>query len=219
MAKQTSASKQKILRCFILFSSSLIYELVGCCKRYHGASSKPAVRAIAAKVSVKSTPAFEATTPQTALPRASPPCRTSTYIEITRARTQCGAAVCAARFSVARMLIHASPAAAENADATASEGERTSPQSAIAKITVAYATTASGESSRRPALELQRRLARLVQRKPAWRQSLPRRTCWRSAEAMPRTRWRKWKTATCAPARCEYADPAVRNAIRCRLLL
>ena len=36
------------------------------------------------------------------------------------------------------MLIHASPAAAENADATASEGERTSPQSAMAKTTVAH---------------------------------------------------------------------------------
>ena len=48
---------------------------------------------------------------------------------------------------MARMLIHASPAAAENADATASEGERTSPQSATAKIRVAYAITASGEST------------------------------------------------------------------------
>jgi hypothetical protein len=35
------------------------------------------------------------------------------------------------------MLIHASPAAAENADATASEGERTNPQSATAKTSVA----------------------------------------------------------------------------------
>ncbi len=47
------------------------------------------------------------------------------------------------------MLIHASPAAAENADATVSEGERTSPQSATAKTSVAQAITASGESSRR----------------------------------------------------------------------
>src|SRR5579859_6732728 len=117
------------------FSSSLVYELVDCCKRYHGDNNKPAVRAIAANVRVNWTPAFEATNPQTALPRASPPCSTSTYIEITRARTQCGAAVCAARLSVARMLIHASPAAAENADATASDGDRTSPQSATAKIT------------------------------------------------------------------------------------
>src|SRR6185437_15133149 len=130
-------------------SPLLIYELVGCCKRYHGDNSKPAVRAIAAKVSVKCRPALEATTPQTALPRASPPCKTSTYIEITRARTQAGAAVCAAVLSVARMLIHASPAAAENADAMASEGERTSPQSATAKITVAQAMIASGEKCRR----------------------------------------------------------------------
>src|SRR5438270_3188850 len=99
------------------FSSSLIYQLVDCCKRYHGASNSPAVRAAAAKVSVNCTLELEATTPQTALPKANPPCRTSTYIEITRARTQCGAAVCAARFNVARMLIHAKPAAAEKADA------------------------------------------------------------------------------------------------------
>src|SRR5579864_409580 len=119
------------------FSSSLIYELVDCCKRYHGETSKPAVRAMAAKVSVNCTPALEATAPQTALPKARPPCKTSTYIEITRARTQCGAAVCAARFRVARMLIHAKPAAAENVDATVRDGDRTSPQSATAKITVA----------------------------------------------------------------------------------
>src|SRR5712671_458756 len=109
-----------------------IYGLVDCCKRYHGDNNKPAVRAIAANVSVNWTPALDATAPQTALPKASPPCRTSTYMEITRARTQAGAAVCAARLSVARMLIHANPAAAENADATVSEGERTRPQSATA---------------------------------------------------------------------------------------
>src|SRR6185437_1552557 len=131
------------------FSSSLIYALVGCCKRYHGDINTPARRAMAAKVSVKCRPALEATTPHTALPRASPPCKTSTYMEITRARTQAGAAVCAARLSVARMLIHANPAAAENAEATASEGERTSPQSATAKITVAQAMIASGEKCRR----------------------------------------------------------------------
>ena len=66
-------------------------------------------------------------------------------MEITRARTQAGAAVCAAKLSVARMLIHASPAAAEKADATASEGERTRPTSDTAKIRVANAMTASGE--------------------------------------------------------------------------
>src|SRR5882724_2571951 len=123
----------------VSFGSPLlsIYGLVDCCKRYHGDSIRPAVRATAAKVSVNCIPAREATIPQTALPRASPPCNTSTYIEITRARTQAGAAVCAARLSVARMLIHANPAAAENADATASEGERTSPHSATAKIKVA----------------------------------------------------------------------------------
>src|SRR6476619_4103903 len=115
----------------LLFSH---YGLVDCCKRYHGDSSSPAVRAAAAKVSVNCTLDLEATAPQTALPNASPPCSTSTYIEITRARTQAGAAVCAARFSVARMLSHASPAAAEKADATASEGERTRPKSDTAKI-------------------------------------------------------------------------------------
>src|SRR5580765_3130339 len=149
MAKHASASKQKILRCFMCFSSSLIYELVRSCKRYHGDKSKPAVRAIAAKVSVNCTPALEATAPQTALPRASPPCRTSTYIEITRARTQAGAAVCAARLSVARMPIHASPAAAEKIDDTASEWDHTNPQSATAKIRVAKAITASGDNRRR----------------------------------------------------------------------
>src|SRR5580765_6122238 len=131
------------------FSSSLIYQLVDCCKRYHGASSSPAVREAAAKVRANCTLEFEATAPQTALPRASPPCRTSTYMEITRARTHPGAAVWAARFSVARMLIQANPAAAENVDATASECERTSPQSATAKIRVAKAITASGDNRRR----------------------------------------------------------------------
>src|SRR5437868_13629611 len=116
------------------FSSSLIYQLVVCCKRYHGASNNPAVRAAAAKVSVNCTLELEATAPHTALPSASPPCRTSTYMEMTRARTQAGAAVRAAKFSVARMLIQASPAAAEKADATASEGERTRPNSDKTKI-------------------------------------------------------------------------------------
>src|SRR5580765_124375 len=127
------------------FSSSLIYQLVDCCKRYHGASSSPAVREAAAKVRANCRLEWEATAPHTALPRASPPCKTSTYMEITRARTQAGAAVCAATFSVARILIHASPAAAEKADATASEGERTRPKSDTAKITMANAMTASGE--------------------------------------------------------------------------
>src|ERR1041384_7315141 len=117
--------------------------MAGWRKRYHGETNKRAVKAMAAHVSVKCTPASEPTTPQIALPRASPPCRTSTYIEITRARTHAGAAVCAAVLSVARMLIHASPAAAENADATASDGERTSPHSATAKTSVAPAITAS----------------------------------------------------------------------------
>src|ERR1700730_924529 len=137
MAKQSSTITQKSLRCFMWFSSSLIYGLVDCCKRYHGDSSRPAIRAMAANVSVNCMLVLDAAAPQTALPSASPPCKTNTYIEITRARTQAGAAVCAARLSVARMLIHANPAAAENADATASDGERTSPQSAMAKIKVA----------------------------------------------------------------------------------
>src|SRR4029077_4944962 len=40
MAKQTRAIKQRFFRCFIWFSSSLIYELVDCCKRYHGDRSR-----------------------------------------------------------------------------------------------------------------------------------------------------------------------------------
>src|ERR1041385_2309005 len=122
--------------------------MAGWRKRYHGETNKLAVKAMAANVRVKCTPALEATTPQIALPRASPPCRTSTYIEITRARTHAGAAVCAAVLRVARMLIHASPAAAENTEAIESEGERTSPQSATAKTSVAQAMTASGEKCR-----------------------------------------------------------------------
>src|SRR5258708_32020386 len=70
-------------------------------------------------------------------------------MEITRARTQPGAAVCAETFKVARMLIQARPAAAEKNDASASVCARTRPHSAMAKIRVAPAITASGEKRRR----------------------------------------------------------------------
>src|SRR5262249_2464344 len=114
-------------------------------RRCQGASSNPAASAAAAVVRVNGTLSADATAPQSVLPSANPPCNTSTYMEITRARTQAGAAVCAETFRVARVLIQARPAAAEKLEATTSVLARTSPHRATAKTSVAPAMTASGE--------------------------------------------------------------------------
>src|SRR5436305_1877571 len=125
---------------------NLYAEILSECKRYHGASSNPQHRATAATVSVKNIPSWEAKIPQRALPRASPPCRTRTYMEIMRARTQDAAVVWATRFKVARVLIQASPAAAAQRHEKPRVWTCTNPNNAAAKINVATVTTVSKES-------------------------------------------------------------------------
>src|SRR5207245_7055316 len=103
--------------------------LVVDCTRYHGAGSRLATSTAAASVRVNRTPWAEATMPQTALPSARPPCRNSTYMEMTRARTHPGAAVWAETFKVARMLIQPRPAAAQKKEAAGRVCARTSTHS------------------------------------------------------------------------------------------
>src|SRR5215472_13257401 len=67
-------------------------------------------------------------------------------MEITRARTHEGAAVWAEVLSVAKVPIHARPAAAEKVEAANSVVARTSPIRAMAKTRVAPAMIASGET-------------------------------------------------------------------------
>src|SRR5690348_7232716 len=65
---------------------------------------------MAAYESERGVPTNSAISPHNAAPPAKPPCRTSKYMEMARARMWFGHMVCAATFRLARIWIQATPA-------------------------------------------------------------------------------------------------------------